>query len=330
MCRRIFALLALAISLFGTQCWASTCSPTPVITSPSLTSPSASVAGPSCTNTFSPTGTTGTYDFSGTGDGVLIVQFNTILTTFMLTVTVDHTIDQIDFTEFPADTVCVPYSANGGKCDEYDFSGNPAVTTGPNGVPVKNTDYKGLIMLTLSYFYNGPVRNPAFGHAPGDNATAMYSEDILTNYSTSTICGAFGCGDPTMDGTLPGLSAVTALDKQFVENGDSFCSLSLQTTPFHVGQLIEVDYRLTNGTDCGTGIRDKTARFSLAMTDSNGNFMSYPPLTDKEEANKFHWDNKNQLNEFDLSTVGLAPGNYQIIVYSGKVSPQSVSFTLAP
>ncbi len=319
MRKPMFALLALAISLLGTQCWAAavTC-----------LGPTSTEGAVSCSNTFSPGTTTGTYDFSGTGDGVLIVQFNTVLTTFALTVTVDHNIDPFDPNEFPpGTTACVPYSTNGGRCDEYDFSGNPAVTTGPNGVPVKNTDYKGLIMLTLSYFYNGPVHTPAFGHAPGDNATAMYSEDILTNYSTSTICGAFGCGDPTMDGTLPGLSAVTALDKQFVENGDSFCSLSLQTTPFHVGQLIEVDLRLTNST-CSTGIRDKTARFSLSTVDPITGNVVFPPLQDKEEANKFHWDNKNGLNEFDLSTVGLAPGHYTINVFSGKISPQTISFDL--
>ena len=319
MRRLVFALIALAISLFGTQCWAQT-------TCGGVEQPPCSI-----TKTFSPGTTTQTYDFSATGDGVLIVQFKTVLTTFSLTVTVNHTIDPIDFTEFPPGTVCVPYSTNGNKCDEYDFSGNPAVTTGPNGVPVKDTDYKGLIMLRLSYFISSTntVRTPAFGHAPGDNATAVYTEDILTSYSDSTICGA-SC-DPTMDGSTPGLSAITALNKPFVENGDSFCSLSLQTAPFHVGQLIEVDYRLTNGTDCSTGIRDKTAGFSLAMTDSlGGNFVSRPALQDKEEANKFHWDNKNQLNEFDLSTVGLAPGNYTITVFSGKISPQTFSFTLMP
>jgi len=320
MRKLMFAPFALAISLFGTQCWAQsvTCLPSPETEGPI-----------SCSNTFSPSTTTATYDFSRTGDGVLIVQFKTVLTTFSLTVTVSHTIDAIDFTEFPPGTVCVPYLQNGGRCDEYDFSGQSG---GPNGVPVKDTDYKGLIMLRLSYFVSSTytVRTPAFGHAPGDNATAVYTEDILTSYSDSTICGEFGC-DPTMDGSTPGLSSVTALDKPFVENGDSFCSLSLQTAPFHVGQLIEVDYRLTNGTDCTTGIRDKTAGFSLAMTDSlNGNFVSRPALQDKEEANKFHWDNKNQLNEFDLSTVGLAPGNYTITVFSGKISPQTFSFTLAP
>jgi len=43
---------------------------------------------------FSPTDTTGTYEF--VGDGKLIVKFGTVLTTFNLTVTVDHTIDPLD------------------------------------------------------------------------------------------------------------------------------------------------------------------------------------------------------------------------------------------
>jgi len=62
----------------------------------------------SCTNTFSPTDTTGTYEFFG--NGRLIVQFNTVLTTFTLTATVNHTIDPLDPNEFPAGTVCVTYS----------------------------------------------------------------------------------------------------------------------------------------------------------------------------------------------------------------------------
>src|SRR6266568_7039512 len=134
MCRRIFALLALAIALFGTQCWAATCTP-------------GVEGGLSCTNTFSPTDTTGTYDFSATGDGKLVVSFVTVLTTFTLTATVNHTIDPLDPNEFPAGTVCVPYTTR--QCDQYDFTGNAG---GPNGVPVKGTDYKGLINLMLSYF----------------------------------------------------------------------------------------------------------------------------------------------------------------------------------
>ncbi len=53
-----------------------------------------------------------------------------------------------------------------------------------------------------------------------------------------------------------------------------------------------------------------------------------PVLRDKEEANKFHWDNKSGLNELDLSTVGLAPGHYTITVYSSKSSPHSVDIVL--
>ena len=322
MRRIMLALIVLGISLFGTQCWAQSCG----------------VEEANCRR-FTPNSTTFTYNFS---DGShLTVQFVTVLTTFDLRVAESHPTDStascdgpcpnpivLDPAEFPAGTVCVRYPTNlQGVCDQYDFTGNAG---GPNGVPVRNTDYKGLITLTLSYFTSSlqTVRNPAFGHAPGDITT--FTEDILTGYSSFPT----GCGpscDPTMDGSTPGLSSVVPLDKPFVESGDSFCSLNLQGGPlFHVGQVIEVDYRLTNGTDCGAGIRDKTARFSLTTNDPITGNVVFPALVDKEEANKFHWDNKNQLNEFDLSTVGLAPGNYTITVFSGKISPHSVSFTLAP
>src|ERR1700680_4306633 len=170
MFKRIFAFLALAFALSGTQCWAGTCSPS---------------EGVSCTNTFTPADTTGTYDFSGSGDGVLIVQFKTVVRTFTLTVTFNHTIDPIDTTtEFPPGTESVAYAT--GRPDEYDFSG---VSLGPNGVPVKGTDYKGLITLTLTYDTFEITDTPAFGHAPGDNATAVYNEDILTDYFESPSGG---------------------------------------------------------------------------------------------------------------------------------------------
>ncbi len=329
MRRSMFALLALAISLFGTQCWAQSCG----------------VEEANC-HTFAPNSTTFTYNFS---DGShLTVKFVTVLTTFDLRVGESHPTDStaicegpcpnpivLDPTEFPSGTVCVRYPTNSqGVCDQYDFTGNAG---GPHGVPVRNTDYKGLINLILSYFASTSqaVHNPAFGHAPGDITT--FTEDILTGYSSlplspppPSLTSPAPSADPTMDGDTPGLSSVVALDEPFVENGDSFCSLNLQTAPFHVGQLIEVDLRLTNGTDCSTGIRDKTARFSLTAIDPTTGNVVFPPLQDKEEANKFHWDNKSQLNEFDLSTVGLTPGNYTINVFSGKISPRSVSFLLAP
>src|SRR5258708_20432039 len=108
MSKRIFVLLALAISLFGTQSWAGTCN-------------NDSIEGVvSCTNTFSPTDTTGTYEFFG--NGRLIVQFETVLTTFTLTATVNHTVDPLDPNEFPACTVCVTYSGNVGQFAHYHFT----------------------------------------------------------------------------------------------------------------------------------------------------------------------------------------------------------------
>jgi len=181
----------------------------------------------------------------------------------------------------------------------------------------------------LSYFNSQPVHNPAFGHAPGDSTTI--TEDILTGYSSSPTVG-----DPTMDGSTPGLSSVVALDEPLSEVGDKFCLVSpAGNLTFSAAQVkvIEVTFQFfmfSNGSCTGTPLRDKTARFSLSMTDAFGNFVSFPALLDKEEANKFHWDNKDGLNEFDLSTVGLAPGNYTITLFSSKFSPQSVDITITP
>jgi hypothetical protein len=308
MCKRIFALLALAFGLFGTQCWAATCSP--------------SEEGVSCTNTFSPTNTSNTYEFFG--DGRLTVQFDTVLTTFSLTVTVNHTLDPLDPSEFPAGTVCVKYSGNGGQCDQYDFTGTSA---GPNGVPVKNTDYKGLITLTLSYINSGSqtIHNPAFAHAPGDITT--FTEDILTSYS---VFPTFS--DPTMGGTTPGLSSVAAFDEPLADNGtDTFCSLTQTPTNNPSGQKsqIEVALKMVTGSDCSAaGLRDKTARLTVSTFDSSGNVV-FPALKNVE-GNKFHWDSKNGLNEFDISTDGLVSGQtYTITVFSSKISPQSITF-IAP
>jgi hypothetical protein len=313
MFKRIFAFLALAFALFGTQCWAVTCTPI-------------EEGGLSCTNTFDQNDPTNTYNFSGTGDGILTVQFDTVLTTFTLTVTVNHVIDPLDPKEFPSGTVCVLYQSNGGQCDQYDFTGS---AVGPNGVPVKNTDYKGLISITLSYFTSQTIHTPAFGHAPGDNATAVYSEDILTSYSSLPI------EDPTMSGKTPGISSVAALDEPFSE-ADTFCSLSLSVpeegNSLQEADEIEVALKVGSGTgsSCtGKGIRDKTARFSVWTTDFSGNVV-FSKLKVKEEGNKFHWDSKNGVNELDLSTEGLAAGTYTITVTSSKFSPQDISFTVAP
>jgi hypothetical protein len=313
MFNRTCAFLALAFALFGTQCWAGTCSP--------------SEEGMSCTNTFTSADTTGVYDFTGSGDGRLVVQFQTVLVTFTLTVTIDHTIDPIDPHEFPPGTQPVQYLA--GQVDEYDFSG---VSGGPNGVPVKGTDYKGLITLTLTYDTFQTTHTPAFGHAPGDNATAVYNEDILTDYFESPSGGfaRLSPADPkTMKGKLPGLSAVTALDEPLAET-DSFCLVSPhEGDMFDVGEDdIEIAFQLFSSSSCvGKPIRDKAARFSLSTTDSNGNPV-FPRLRDQEDGKKFHSD--DGVNESDLSTEGLAPGPYTITVWGSKFSPQTVHITLTP
>jgi hypothetical protein len=268
----------------------------------------------------------GIYDFSATGDGVLTVTFVTVLTTFTLTATVNHTIDPFDPSEFPPGTVAVTYC--NGKQDQYDFTGNAG---GPNGVPVKGKDYQGLINIQLSYFTcQAENYTPAFAHAPGDNTT--FTEDILAFYSSLPLCG--GLCDPTMDGDTPGLSSVAAAKELLIEN-DTFCLVSPapgQTFSAAVTPVIEVTFQLFSGAcNSGTPIRDKTAQFSIAKTDTlGGNFISRPVLQDKEEGNKFHWDNKNGLNEFDLSTVGLAPGFYTITLRSTRFGAQSVDIQITP
>jgi hypothetical protein len=306
MHKRIFVFLALALALF---------------VAPSKAQSLCGGGGdqppcPSITNTFSPGTTTGTYDFRSTGDGLLVVQFDTVLTTFSLTVTINHNIDPFDLSEFPAGTVAVTYCNR--NQDQYDFTGSAG---GPNGVPVKNTDYKGLITLTLTYNVCQPVHVPAFGHAPGDSTT--FTEDILTAYSEPF-------SDPTMSGTTPGLSSVVAADEPFV-NAASLCGLTLTPTNNASGQKsqIEVTFKMVStGGNCstGTGLRDKTARLSVSTTDTNGNTI-FPALKNVE-ANKFHWDNKNGLNEYDISLDGLASGQYTVTVFSSSFSPQSATFTV--
>jgi hypothetical protein len=218
--------------------------------------------------------------------------------------------------------VVVTYS--NGHQDQYDFTGTGG--GGLNGLPAKNTDYQGLIELTLSYNISSTyvVHEPAFAHAPGDTTT--FTEDILNSYSTS--CGAACPDDPTMDGTAPGLSSVAAADEPFTESGDTFCSLTVTPTNNPSGQKSEeeVTLKIVGGSDCtATGIRDKTARLSVWTTDTNGNII-FPPLKNVE-GNKFHWDNKNGLNEYDISTDGLMSGQrYNITVFSSKTSPQSTTF----
>lgn len=339
MFTRIFALFALVFALFVTQTRATTVTCYGVFSESEVLS---------CSNQFMPGTTTGVYDFTGTGDGKLVVHFDTVLDNFSLTVSVNHTIDPIDFTVFPPGTACVPYAFNGGLCDQYDFSG----TVGrPNMVPLKNVDYKGLITLTLSYLNSlaFQIHTPAFGHAPGDIMT--FTEDILTSYSSfpvtppgcGTSCGVGFApttpgtlttpaapttpGDPTMKGTTPGLSSVIALDEP--GPNDAFCLVSPQPlATFEVGDEIEVAFRLTPfGSDCtsnhGNSIRDKDTR--LSVVDSQGNFVA---IRDHEGGNKFQFDKDDGVNERDLNTEGLVPGVYTVTLFSDEFSPYSFTFTL--
>ena len=330
MRKYMFALLALAISLFGTQCWAQGCIDNDEINcfkfEPGTTPPHP----------------THTYNF--TDGSSLTVQFDTVLTSFDLRVGVSHPTDSnfpcevecpspipLDPKEFPSGTVCAQYPTNGtGVCDQYDFSGNAG---GPHGVPVKGKDYKGLISLTLTYDFFG-ARNPAFGHAPGDIAT--FTEDILTSYYQAPVViglltsAQSSASDPTMGGKTPGLSSVVALDEPFTEPA-TFCSLTLTPTNNSSEQKPQVEVTLkiasASGSCSGTGIRDKTARLSVSTIDSSSGNVVFPPLK-KVEANKFHWASKTGLNEYDISIEDLPNGRYTVSVFSSRISPQSTDFCL--
>jgi hypothetical protein len=268
---------------------------------------------------------TGVYDFFGNGH--LVVKFETVLTTFTLSVSANSVNNPLplDPKEFPSGTTCVHYP---GGCIQYDFTGT---ASGPNFVPVKNKDYKGLITLTLSYFTDQPVQRPAFGHAPGEITT--FTEDILTSYSEQPISE----GDPTMGGKTAGLSSVVALNQLLTET-DTVCNLTITPTnvPSDLKPQVEVSFRLYGGsTSCpGTGapLRDKTATLSLSTTDSDGSIV-FPPVSNVE-GNKFHWDNKNGLNEYDISLDGLAPAtglqHYAVTIFSSKFSPRIALFCVDP
>jgi len=308
MLAKILGTVILLLGLSATPGWATTCT----------------TDGTSCPNTVSPTDTTAIFDFQQTGNGILTVQFDTVLTTFNLTVALNNSIDALDPNEFPSGTICVKYAGNGpsssDQCVQYDFTGTSG---GPNGVPVKNVDYKGLITLTLSYNTNQTIHTPAFGHAPGDNVGAIYTENILTNYSN---VGPIII-DPTMGGKVPNLSSVAAFDEPFA-GATTFCTLALNYTNVASDQKPQVEVTLKIGSCSSSGLRDKTATLSVSTFDSNGN-VSFPALRNVE-GNKFHWDNKNGLNEYDISLDGLSPsGNpqtYTVTVFSSKFTPQSKSF----
>jgi hypothetical protein len=305
MFTRIFALFGLAFALSGTRCWAQE-------PQACLRNEIGVITELNC-SMFDQNHTTATYFFGD--NSTLIVSFDKVLRSFDLRVDETNPTSVPLGDAFPPNTVCVKYFSPT-QCSQYNFTGNAG---GPHGVPVKNVDYKRLITLTLSYF-SGPAQTPAFGHAPGDITT--FTEDILTGYSTDGPPG-----DPTMKGTTPGLSSVVALDELLTES-DTICNITLNPPSPYVGQEIEVSFQLFSTPTClGTSLRDKTAHFPLSTRDSLGNVI-FPPIRDKEEGNKFHWDKDEGVNELDLSTEGLPPGNYTLTVFSQKASPRSTFFQL--
>ena len=217
-----------------------------------------------------------------------------------------------------------------------------------------------MITLQLGYL-SGETHIPAFGHAPGDITT--FTEDILTGYfepphcvdscitfapataapttaPTTKASAASAAADPTMIGKVPGLSSIIALDEQLTEQ-DIICRITLSPPPPYsqaTNKEIELTFQLFAGNSCpaigtGTPLRDKTARFSLSYADSAGNIF-FPPIVDQEEGNKFHWENKKGLNEFDFGTKGLPTTpqavTYTITIFSSKASPNGTTFILNP
>jgi len=316
---RILALFVLALLLFVTPSWAQ------------LSCNGSGDGAIPCPITFVPgANETGTYDFTNANGGLLIVKFDTVLTTFTLTVTLSFPTNEqlqpeLDPSEFPVPgTVCVQYQGQpADTCVQYNLTGSPAL-------PVKNVDYKGLIDLTLSYSVPGSydAQTPAFGHAPGDTIPPTFTVNILDAYSEATICG-LACSDPTMHGKIPTPSSLIGL-KETLTNSNTGCPLTLATTNVASGQKPQVEVTLQENNCAGTGgLRDKTASISVSAVDNRGNFIYPFPSLKNVEANKFHWDGKNRLNEYDISTDGLADGTYQVTVFSKQISPESACFSLS-
>jgi hypothetical protein len=328
---RIFAFLALALALSGTQTRACV----------GVVSEEESGVS-SCTDMFNSGTTTGTFDFAGTGDGVITFKFDKVLTPFDLTVTANEVISitNLDETEFPLGTVCIPYTADAGGsgfCVRYDVTGN-VVANPPHDVPIRGVNYRGLITVTLNYksFYTPSI--PAFGHDPENNP--QFSEDILTFYvdQNAPSCTG-GCEEPAMGGKTPGISSFAALDKPFPSGqGDRVCFLtavpqteqgnSLSDDDDRDNPIVEVSFKLV-ASNCSTDppLRDKTATLSVASLDTNGNLV-FASLVNGGDSNKFHFDKKNGVNVQDINTNNLPSGLYYVTVISTLFSPVTTTFTI--
>ena len=307
---RIFGLFALAFALCGTECRAQCFGD----------------GGITCS--FSPTVTSETFNF-GT-NGVITFQFETVLTSFQLDVTANEvtSITNLDPTEFPTGTVCIPYTT--GFCVRYDVTGNAG---GPNGVPIRGVDYRGLITVTLNYdsFYTPHI--PAFGHDPENNP--LFSEDILTSYVDEHAPSCTNCEGPAMGGKTPGISSFAALDKPFPNSAQGeivcpFLTAVPQTSSSGQNPIVEVSFKLV-ASSCSTDppLRDKTATLSVASVDpNNAPNLAFAPLINGGDSNKFHYDSKNGVNVQDINTNKLPSGSYFVTVSSTLFSPVTTTFII--
>jgi hypothetical protein len=319
MAKRILTLLVFSLALFTTPSWAASSGNCGATTgdNPAFSITCHFIPGPSGSATF---------DFGPQGDGTMTIQFETVLTTFDVTLTANEfTVipNPLDPSEFPSGTVCITYFI--GHCVRYDFSGN-VIPGGLDNVPVKGVDYRGLITLTLNYNSAQDVRIPAFAHAPGVNSdTTVFTEDILTSYvDTGSNCPS--CDDPAMGGKTPGISPFAALDKPFATTPGIpgiVCTLTAtyQTSASDQNPIVEVAFKLVaNGGNCSTGpfLRDKTATLSVAL---NSNPITFADLINGGDSNKFHFDNKNNTNVQDINTNKLPSGYYIVTVRSSMFAP---------
>jgi len=285
----------------------------------------------SCSVTFSP-GTTGTstgiFDFSGVGDGILKFQFDTVLTTFILTVSANETapggITNIDTNELP-NTVCITYAK--GVCVRYDVTGNVG---GPNGTPVRGVDYKGLISVTLNYLSFDTIDIPVFGHDP--ELSPDFTENILTSYIDENAPPCTTCEDPAMGGKTPGISSFAALNQAFANGASSLIVCpNLTATPQKStsgnNPIVEVTFKLASTSSNCTGgpfLRDKSATLTVGKNPG----PTFVNLINNGDSNKFHFDNKSGSNVQDINTNGLASGTYFVTVISDQFSPVTTTFTI--
>jgi hypothetical protein len=324
---RIFAFFALAFALSGTQCWAVSANCTP------------GGGFIACQFVQGTTNVTGTFDFSGSGDGVISFQFDKILASFELDVSA---VEDAPFLfigpDFPTGTVCIPYDGfggNGGHCVRYNVTGTP--------FPVKGVNFSGLITVLLNYnSFRITDGVPAFGHAPGDTTTAAFSEDILTFYvdPNAPACTG-GCEDPGMGGLIPGISSFEAFKKPFANggSGDVVCGPPASPGLTAVSQnstsgnnpIVEVSFKLAaDFAHCSTGpfLRDKTATLSVGVKDLVTGNVTPQPLINGGDSNKFHFNHQNGVNLQDINTNGLQSGTYQVTVISTVFAPVNTTFTI--